>query len=420
MRIPFEKSRRFLSAAGLLALGAIPASAQGVTIPVDSPAFHFSPGNWSGDAGRGGSRYRQTWNNGAYFTVTWSTTSGNPSCALLIDNTDLKPTGAISYSIDGALTDNIAVPKDSPTAAIPIPVSGAGKHTLTVYTRNSEQHDRWVKGGSGTNVLRIAGIQLDAQSEPVKARKSASWILIVGDSITEGIEADNGADSTLADYSHILGESLKTTFDMDYCVSACGCSGWIRPGDFTGDVPAYCAVSSSHDGKGGAYDDAGSRWNKIDGRTSLLDAHGHLSGYGGVGQEPTVILINYMVNECLSGASPSDAQASVTQALTALRRAAPDATIYLLIPPGIHNTRIYPKGAAYLDALRNGYDTYLASHRKDQGCILLDLGQGMSDLLASPLYGGGVHPHVYGHAAIAATILPATILPITLKQMSSK
>ena len=38
-----------------------------MTIPVDSPAFFFSLGNWSGDAGRGGTNYRQTWNSGAYF-----------------------------------------------------------------------------------------------------------------------------------------------------------------------------------------------------------------------------------------------------------------------------------------------------------------------------------------------------------------
>ena len=41
------------------------------TIPVDSPAFLFSPGNWTGDAGRAGKEFRQTWYPGAYFRVTW-------------------------------------------------------------------------------------------------------------------------------------------------------------------------------------------------------------------------------------------------------------------------------------------------------------------------------------------------------------
>jgi hypothetical protein len=419
MRNSLHHSVRLLSMAGFLALGSIPATAQGVTLAVDSPAFHFSPGNWSGDDGRGGSRYRQAWNSGAYFTVTWSTTSPTPTCDVLFDNTSLQPAGAISYSIDGILTDNVAVPRDTPTALLPIPVAGSGKHTLTVFVRNTAQRDRWVNGGFGTNIVRIAGVRLDSQSEPVQAAAGAPWMLIVGDSITEGIEADNGADSNLADYSHLIGEGLKAADGIDYCVSACGYSGWIRHGDGTGDVPAYYAVSGSRDGKDGVYDDAGSRWNKIDGRTSLLDASGHLSGYGGTGQEPAVILINYIVNECLSGANLSDAQASVTQALGALRRAAPDAAILVLVPPGIHNTRIYPNGAQYADALRHGYEAYRTTHRKDRSCVLIDLGPGLSDLLASPLYGGGVHPHVYGHAAIAATLLPTLLKHIGVRSRSS-
>jgi len=45
------------------------ADASLMTIPVDSPAFVFSPGNWTGDAGRAGKVFRQTWNPGAYFSV---------------------------------------------------------------------------------------------------------------------------------------------------------------------------------------------------------------------------------------------------------------------------------------------------------------------------------------------------------------
>jgi hypothetical protein len=45
------------------------ADATWMTIPVDSPDFVFSPGNWSGDAGRAGKVFRQTWNPGAYYSV---------------------------------------------------------------------------------------------------------------------------------------------------------------------------------------------------------------------------------------------------------------------------------------------------------------------------------------------------------------
>ena len=60
-------------------------SADTVTIPVDSPAFVFSPGNWTGDEGRGGKRYRQTWNPGAYFRVTWESETTNVVPALLME-----------------------------------------------------------------------------------------------------------------------------------------------------------------------------------------------------------------------------------------------------------------------------------------------------------------------------------------------
>jgi hypothetical protein len=45
------------------------ADASLMTIPVNSPAFVFSPGNWTGDAGRAGKIFRQTWNPGAYYSV---------------------------------------------------------------------------------------------------------------------------------------------------------------------------------------------------------------------------------------------------------------------------------------------------------------------------------------------------------------
>ena len=41
-----------------------------VTIPVDSPAIVYSPGNWVGDSNQGGGVFRQTWNSGAYFRLS--------------------------------------------------------------------------------------------------------------------------------------------------------------------------------------------------------------------------------------------------------------------------------------------------------------------------------------------------------------
>ncbi len=59
--------------------------------------------------------------------------------------------------------------------------------------------------------------------------------------------------------------------------NACGWSGWINKGDNPpGDVPGYYVVTNSHNGAGGQYDDAASRWNKIDG--TLAAKNGLMGG----------------------------------------------------------------------------------------------------------------------------------------------
>ena len=69
----------------------------------------------------------------------------------------------------------------------------------------------------------LNGVQpLPAVAPPVPAAPASRWALIIGDSITEGCGA-----TELAAYSHLLGQVLQTQ-GYEYCVSACGWSGWIR------------------------------------------------------------------------------------------------------------------------------------------------------------------------------------------------
>ncbi len=373
---------------------------QSVTIPVNSPAARFSPGNWAGDAGRGGSAFRVTWNNGAYCAFYWSTTSASPTATL--DIADPTDGATVAYFLDGRLTDNVPVPA---SGGVPIAgLAGSGNHSLTVYTRSSPQTRRWDRG----NAFTVTGLTLDAGSVPGAAPAPRPWVEIVGDSIAEGIMADNGRDSSLSDYSFLVGQGLRQA-GFDSGVSACGYSGWLRPGDAHGDVPGFYAVTGSVDGKGGLHDDARSRWDKIDSRTSLLDSRGRLSGYGSAGQEPAAILLNYIVNEALSGSSLSDAQASVTQGLAALRGAAPNALIFVLVPPGLYDTTIYKTGPAYVAALKAGVAAYHAAHPRDGRLVVCDLGPDVSHALASPAYGGGVHPNAAGHAFLAPLVLQALL-----------
>ena len=369
----------------------------GLVIPVDSKAFVFSPGNWSGDEGRGGAIYRQTWYSGAYFRVSWKTTSAPKTpkkATILLDTSSFGAGGKkiplITYNVDGIWRADIPC-----KAEIPVDEGNiySSEHTLTVYLQNSEQENRWGSPGtSGLNVLRVKGLRVDAGSEPIPSKPQQKWMLEVGDSITEGI----GTDGNLSAYSYFVGQAMETQ-GYEYCVSACGCSGWICKGDGAGDVPAYYAVSGSEKGAGGKYDDRASRWNKIDANQTLLDAKGHLSAYGETGQEPSIITINYGSNEAFSAANKSDLQASITQGLDALRGAAPEAQIFLIIPFGQFSAEV----------IHAAFSAYRSAHPNDQKVAIIDLGVNLRYGAADGGYWSGVHPNLRAHATFAARIIAA-------------
>jgi lysophospholipase L1-like esterase len=368
-------------------------AADAMTIPVDSPAVVFSPANWTGDEGRAGSSFRQTWNPGAYFRVTWETSNPKPVAKILLDTSTYPPRfnpPQIAYCIDGVWKSRI--PCISEVAIEE--VAGAGKHELSVYLHQSQQADRWgSEGKSGLNVLRVTGLRVDAESKPVPAAPESKWAMIIGDSITEGIGA-----SELAGYSHLVGQALQTQ-GYEYCVSACGWSGWINKGDNPpGDVPGYYVVTHSGNGAGGHYDDAASRWNKIDGnRHSLLDSSGHISAYGKTGQEPSLIMINYGTNDALWKSNPGDTRASMIQSLAALRKSAPEAQINMVIPFGQY----------YAKELKEAVATHKKMHPADAKVAIIDLGPAVARTLAAKNgLMGGLHPNDRGHAIFAAKIIP--------------
>jgi lysophospholipase L1-like esterase len=385
----------------LAVLNAVEAPAQSTdatptTIPVDSAAFVFSPGNWTGDEGRAGKTFRQTWNPGAYFRVAWESSNPKPAAKILMDTSSYPQNfnpPQIAYSIDGVWKSKIPCANE----VLVEEIRGAGKHELSVFLCQSRQAERWgSEGKSGLNVLRVTGIQVDAESKPLPAAPESKWALIVGDSITEGIGA-----TELGGYSHLVGQALQTQ-GYEYGINACGWSGWINKGDNPpGDVPGYYVITNSSNGSGGQYDDAASRWNKIDGNShSLLDSNGHISAYGNTGQEPSLILINYGTNDLLHGSNPSDTRASIVQSLAALRKSAPDAEIILLIPFGQY----------YARELKDAVEIHKKAHQADPKIAIIDLGPSVAKTLAAKNgIMGGLHPNDRGNANFAARIIPQVL-----------
>lgn len=368
-------------------------AADAVTIPVDSPAFVFSPANWVGDAGRGGKVFRQTWNPGAYFRVSWESSSTNPAPVLLLDASTYDgsfPPPVLACNLDGIWTPNLRCAKE---IVVPGMNPRVKRHVLTAYLKMSVQVKRWGTADvSGANIVRLQGIKVAGDARPVADAAQPKWALIVGDSITEGCGAYE-----LECYSYLLGQAFRA-MGYEYALSACGWRGWLFRGDNPpGDVPGYYVVSNSVQGAGGVYLDAVSRWNKIDSLHSLLDAKGHISAYGAVGQEPSAILINYGTNDAIHPTNASDVRASMTQGLVALRKAAPGAHIFFLIPFGQYKAA----------ELKETVAAYCAAHPDEKRLSVIDLGPLAAQAL-TPKNGfwGGLHPNGRGHAAFAAQIIP--------------
>jgi len=366
-------------------------------IPVDSPAMIFSPGNWTGDSNRGGKTFRQTWNHGAYFRVSWTSSSAQPAAKITFDTSSLTPgtrPPVIAYKIDGVWKINVPCTNEINVEYI----SGAHQHDLMVTLLYSESKERWgSEGVSPANVLRVTGVWVDEGSQPIPASADSKWALIVGDSITEGV-----GGTALAGYSHLLGQALRTQ-GYDYGISACGWSGWIHKGNRPpGDVPGYYTITNARKDGVGQYDDALSRWNKIDGNGhSLLDAKGRISAYGQTGQEPALIVINYGTND--GSVDANDIQASMTQALAALRRGAPDAHIIIIIPFNQTQNK----------ALKAGVAAHKKAHAEDSKVSVIDLGPDVKRFLdVKEGVFGGLHPNDRGYANFAAQIIPQVIMII--------
>lgn len=361
-------------------------------ITPDNAMFKYSPGNWKGDSGRTGSSWRQSWNLGAYFFATWS---AGPTPTATIKMTNASTSAMVSYYLNGVLVDNVAANAD-------ISISNIVANTtnnIIFYVRSSPITARW---NNGANTVKFSGITLDAGSSAGTAPVANPWVLMVGDSITEGYRADNGSDSTLSDYSFLVGQALFTK-GYDYCVSACGSSGYLDYGDSSADVPPYYDVIS------GTYQ-VNSRWNKIDNGVSLLDSNSQISSYGSTNTTPSLIIINYGTNEYLNTDNTTDLRNAITQCVAALRGAAPTAYILIMIPFCLQNTTEYPN-QAYTTAITNGVADYQSANPGDTKVNLVNYGVTLANTIqytaSNTMYMNtdGLHPNVKGHAFVAPIVL---------------
>ena len=404
-----------MSNTGSLANTGSPLSFASIAAPsiigVTSVAWLFSPGNWYGDGGgtpaRTGSAWRQSWNNGASASVTWTTGASSPSATLLLGSnyTSASTESAIALFLNGVPTANSPVKLTASGGSVSIPgLAVSTTYTLTVLLKCSDQSSRW-SSTAAVNVVRLTGLQIDGASSAGTAASPRPWGMIVGDSISEGIQSNAGNDDFTQSYSYFLTQAMDKA-GYDVCVSACGYSGWLHTGDYTADVPGYCSVS------GGVYSETSSRLDKISSGVSLLDRNGQISSYGAVNTQPSFILINYGVNDAIYNQSISDFPISIVKGLTLLRAAAPQAVIALLMPFGYYtNSLVAALGgttnvSTWQSSYRTAFANYQSANPGDINTVLIDLGQSVSNtVFNSPgWYNSNVHPLLLGSAYIAPRV----------------
>lgn len=279
------------------------------TVLVTNPAFHFSPANWKGDTGRGGSAYRQTWNLGAYFDFVWTAGASSPTANLLLGNS--ANSIPITYQINGVLYQKVAT---ASLSSLAIQGVAAGQtNSLRVYVATSPFSSSW----NGTNILQVQGVQLDAGSSPGVAPVPAKWGMVVGDSIDVGFNLDSFLQSSVY---YLIEEMRRQGYDVSS--QSQPTAGFLQSGQ--GGVPAL------YSNAGGTYNDSASRWNKIDQGVSVLDTAGQISAYGATGTPPSFILLNFGTND--TSATAANLTASVSGVLSAYQTAAPSAAI--IFAPG--------------------------------------------------------------------------------------
>ncbi len=456
------------------------------TVYTNSPAFVFSPGNWIGDNanGRGSSgtlsSWMQAWCQGAWFEVNWLA-GASPTAMLYLSNT---LTGQlINYQINNDFVYRVAA-----NAAIilnPAYLIANGVNRLKVWLDSSPQISRWnaTPGGAWSapaNTTRVNSLILDSASSVLPAStvwapstayavgavvtKTGSsqayvattagtsaasggpsgltapindgtvvwsalpnpanpWVMIFHNSIGEGIGAENQSVNHSFVYSL---QVLLGSLGIHTCQDGCGYSGYIYPGDSTGDVPplylvqqwtantAYAAgdviingsqqyvatsggtSASSGGGPTGTsypitdgtvtwgafpaagYAAAGSRWNVIAPTgtyttgVSRLDSAGKLSAYGSTNQQPIAIFVMMSVNENLHSSSLTALRAAVAAFMAAARAAAPNAIISICLDFGHewYSPAANTQGTSnylptYTAAIQNGFNDYVAANPTD-------------------------------------------------------
>lgn len=305
-------------------------------IAPNDPAILYSPYTWDVTAARA-----KTINAGAYFRLI--ITGAPSSVTLTFDMTDVStPVPKVTYEVDGVVLRTVDL---AATITIPLPPETTwDQHLLTVTVEaTSETVDRW---NTQKSAIKFTGIDTAGTAGAPAARPRK--VLVLGDSITEGVRTlnatastDTARNSSRNAWSHQLG----TLLDAEIGVVGFGATGLSRAG--AGNVPALSGF-----------------WNKqwLDGPTRGVES-----------AAPDYIVINMGTNDLDS----TDITALYISLLNAILTATSGTRIFCMVPfEGSHNAEILAATRGCSNPAR---------------CTFIDTGGWWSSADASD----GLHPYGY-------------------------
>jgi lysophospholipase L1-like esterase len=347
------------------------------TYAVNNANIFFSPYSWN----ISGSAYAQCANCGPYFKTIFNGTS----CLLNVDVSNLTggsvaasfyPT--LRYSIDGGTFTDLQL--TSATTQITL-TSGltSGAHTLYCVVNNEGSvYDRWT---TPVMCTRITGLVADGTiSAPTLQSKR---LLVYWDSIGEGYQASGTDTGTAPGSTNATGSSVPAiayALGAEYGAVCCSGSGWT--------VTALNWPPLFTPGN-----DTASSWNKYSAGASRL-AGGLLS------PAPDYIVVVDGTND--TSASDATVTAALSGWLSAVRAAAPNAQIFVVIP--LRQTKV--------SAITAGFNAYQTS-TPDAKAYLINLGSAIGtgltggSLTSSANSVDGIHPREFYNTTIAGAIVQA-------------
>jgi hypothetical protein len=330
--------------------------------------WYFSHNNWNVTSGSA-----IAVSGGAYFKLGFSGTS----IAVGLDLSSLASAGetsdqypSIRYTVDGGayIDSQLTIGQTS----LSITGLSAGNHTIELWylaghwdNSPATAKDRW---NTPLYCLKITGATLDASAASVAQTLKPYKLLWYGDSISEGVRANN---STTHPAAHNAYET----------------------------IPAF--VAEGLNAELGNHSFAGSNWNAAGTGNAPGLLAGYASIYNGVSRLTTgqyTVQPDYVA--IMHGANGSPAASDVTTVIGNIRTAAPNAYIFVIIPVGGQGR----------SNITTGVTNYLTANLTEHKVKIIDVGTTLNTGLtaigsATVKAIDGLHPRISWNARLASAII---------------